>query len=227
MNNPIIKILKFEFGTNYRLWTMKLFVAISLMLTVYYLTYNQHNPSKVFDFEFFVFAIATLNFTFKSYQESVKNQSMQIYHLLPVSQSTKFFSKQVITIFTFPFLILVVYLILVSVTNIIIDRPFMFSNILASEKLLPLVIFWILGHSISTFFAIFFKRNKSLYSVIIMIVMLTSVAAINRFVTILFDIDYFIAVTGSPLTIVPESVSYILPIILYIASYRLFTRRQL
>ena len=220
-------MLRFEFKSNYTMWAMKLLVIVSLMLAVYYSTNNQYNTSYVFDLGFCVFAIATWNFTFNSYQKSVKNQSMQMYHLLPVSQIIKFFSKQIITFFAFPFLILLVYFILVSVVNVFIDRPLMGSNVPTSEKLLAVSIFWILGHSISTFFAILFKKNKKLYSVITIIVIVTLLASINLIVTKLFDTDYFIAVTGSPLTIVPESVAYILPVILYVASYHLFIRRQL
>jgi hypothetical protein len=227
MNNSLIKMLKFEFRTNYRLWAMKLFGIVTLMLYLNYSSFYISGASHIFDARFSIFAIATWWFTFNSYQESVKNQSMQMYHLLPVSQNIKFFSKQLITFLAFPFLLLSVYYILASVINSFVDQTQVFFNVPSSERLFTASIFWILGHSILTFFAIVFKKNKALYSVITLIVIITLLATINRIVTKLFDTDYFIAVTGSPLTIVPEGISYVLPVVLYIASYHLFFRRQL
>lgn len=211
------------------MWLFNLIIGAALLTTLYFQV-DSRIPFPMFIFPIFGFLICL--FTLNSYQESTKSQSMQMYHLIPVSRNTKFFSKQFITLIAYPLALIVTTTIFIGVIRIFVTVPDMFRAIHSTPDIPDsvnitgknLLVIWLLGHSVSTFFAILFKKNKILYSFLVYFCF--------QFIMSIFLIVFF---TGgkSPGIVFSQNRSWIeagtLPAaaIFYGLSYHLFFRRQL
>ncbi|MGE5457781.1 MAG: hypothetical protein ACM3RX_05455 [Methanococcaceae archaeon] len=232
MNASFIKMLRFEYKSNFTLWAYLLILAFSVLAIFFYAMSNSSFIFGIRSLYFILFFLITWLFTLYSYQESTSSQSMQMYHLISVSRNVKFFSKQFITLLVFPIMIIAGTVILVSVINIFNLGKENVELMPHDEKILLWILVWILGNSISTLLAIVFKKNKILYAmltyfvgkivlgivVLILIYALKSNGSIDSFQ---FSSDLTswepIGYTGI----------FILSAIFYGVSYYLFFRRQL
>lgn len=149
--------------------------------------------------------------------------------MIPISRRTKFLSKQFITFIAFPFVLYSLTFALVALLEIFITRPFIFNSSQAHQPSFSLLfIIWILGHSICTFIAIGLKNYKVL-SVFIayMFYQFTIPVVFDKIFGTTSTLNSFYTLSGNPLSVLPEFVICLIPVILYVFSYRLFFRRQL
>jgi hypothetical protein len=225
MNHPFIKMLRYEYKSNYMFWIFNLIIGAGLLTTLYF-QINTHIPFPMFMFP--VFGFLMWLFTLNSYQESTRNQSMQMYHLIPVSRNTKFFSKQFITLFAYPLVLIVTTAIFIGVIGIFITVPNIFHEFHSTPDIpdsvnatrINLSIVWLLGHSVSTFFAIIFNKNKILYAILVYFCFQSIMS--------IFLLVFF---TGgkNPSIILSQNIagSLLVAAAFYGLSYHLFSRRQL
>jgi len=231
MNHPFIKMLRFELKSNYMMWVFNLLVSISLILMFVLWISNNSNPQGIKDIYLILFVLVTWLFTLNSYQESTRSQTMQMYHLIPVSRNVKFWSKQFITFLVFPIILISATFIFVSVVTFLkeMDQPFEIWP--DSQKAILWLIIWILGHSISTFFAIIFKKNKVLYSILTyFVVKFASAIVMIVFIFVFKSMDFQNSFQNSQnnlFEIIGLMGAVILSTIFYGISYHLFFRRQL
>jgi len=222
MNHPFISILRFEWRLNYAEWIFYFLVSFALPLLL-----KGTNPYTFLPFYIFIGFVFTIN----SYKESITKQSMQMYHLLPISGNLKFLSKQFITLFAFPITLLFFILIYTIITNKWDTNapPVLLSNV--SHPTLLLIIVWIFGHSVCTFFAIIFEKNKVLYALLAYFGfrLLMSVLALTIFS--IFGIDpaanFFKNLAKHDIDFVGVTGLLFVSAVFYSISYRLFFRRQL
>lgn len=231
MNHPFIKMLRFEWKSNYMMWIFNLLISLSLILMFVLTISNSSDPKGIKDIYLILFALVTWLFTLNSYQESTKSQTMQMYHLIPISRNVKFLSKQFITFFAFPVTLISATFIFVSVVTFLkeTDQPFEIWPSL--QKAINWLIIWIIGHSISTFFAIIFKKNKVLYSMLTYFVLKFGIATLMFiFMFALKSFDFqtpFRYSQNNYLEIIGVIGILTLTTIFYGLSYHLFFRRQL
>lgn len=229
MNQSLIKILRFELRSNYMMWIFNLIIGVGLLTTVYFQG-KQHIPASLI-FVFPIFGLLTWVFTINCYQESTKNQSMLMYHLIPASRNTKFFSKQLFTLIAYPLMLIATTAIFIGIIKFFINAPELLHK---SESNFPpshyLFAMWFFGQSVSTFFAIIFKKNKILYAILVHFGM--------QFPLSIFFMVFF---TGgkNPVTLLSQNIagqnmgtwivagSLLIAFIIYGISYHLFFRRQL
>ena len=230
MNHPFVEMLRYELKSNYMLWILNLIIGVGLITTYYFLGNNHNSIVPIFTFPVFMFL--TWIFTINSYNESIKSQSMQMYHLIPVSRNSKFISKQFVTLIAFPLLLVLLTALFVGIMKVFVTTSTLIQESGSHNlqgRYFPII--FIFGHSISTFFAIIFKKNKILYAIIvyfgIQFIMSIIIAGIFLlfFKNLSFKIsNYFIGQdTGTWIVFV----SLLLSAVLYGFSYRLFFRRQL
>jgi len=231
MNHPFIKMLKYEWKANFMMWGFYLIIGIGLLSLLYYFKEASHTPVLP-AFVFPIFTLLTWIFTINSYQESTKNQSMQMYHLIPVSKNTKFFSKQFITLVAFPLAFALVAAICIQTIKFFTnDAPEYYGPRSINHTEQNIMIIWLLGHSVSTFFAILFKKNKVLYAIL---VYFCFQIALSIFFTIIFfglvknnDLQFSSGLAGQHLQTWGIVGALSLTAIFYGMSYHLFNRRQL
>jgi hypothetical protein len=235
MNQPFIKMLRYELKSNSMMWMFNLVIGVVLLTALYFMGNTHNSVYPIFIFPFFLFL--TWVFTIYSYQESEKNQSMQMYHLVPVSRNTKFISKQFITLFAYPLALALLTTLFIGMFSIFVTMPDIFSESRSTSHgpnfinltSLNLLIVWIFGHSISTFFAIFFKKNKIWYSILAYLgfrfvaglILLTTFAIVGIKNTSTKIFSFTSNPTGYSIGLL------ILSVIFYCISYHLFFRRQL
>ena len=227
-------MLKFELKSNYMMW---LFYIVSFVALFSFLSYHS-GIIPFFDEKCLpIITLITFVFTINSYQESVRQQTMQMYHLIPVSKNIKFFSKQFITLIAFPLILYFFALICTSVLTFTTDLPPSTGSFRISvagqlsTSSLSLFIMFILSHSICTFFAIIFKKNKVLYAILVYfgfkfslgIILLAAfwLMGIKNTSVGLFSITPYPSGDWVPIG------SGLLLIVFYGLSYHLFLRRQL
>lgn len=230
MNNAFIKIVRYELKSNYIIWIIDLLISTTL-LTFIYVQMNDYFPivSKVL---FPVFAILSIIFTINAYQESTKSQSMQMYHLIPVSRNMKFLSKQLITFATFPIILITLTFIITLLLNTFGQHSVVYTGLESSEhSFFFLLKVWLLFHSIATFFALVFKKNKILYSIlatigfkIVLGILLFSFFWLFNIGDITRSMD---ELSISQIGKIPEIGTLFIVAFLYGISYHLFFRRQL
>lgn len=237
MNHSFIKMLQYECKANYMMWLYNLIIGVGLLTTFYFSGTTHGSAYPIFIFP--IFLLLTWVFTINSYQESTKSQSMQMYHLVPISRNTKFISKQCITLLAYPLALSLLTAFLIGIIRIFVNNPDVFHNYSTSSNVsnhtsitgFNLLLIWIFGHSVSTFFAIIFKKNKIVYAFLISlglqfvssIAMAIYISILNlkngdRVPTIFTNNnigDYFVVV------------ALLLSLVLYGISYHLFFRRQL
>ncbi len=230
MNHPFIKMLKFEFKSNYVIWLLDLTISIGLLVTLFILVDDHFLiVSKVL---FPVFAVLSSVFTINSYQESRKSQSMQMYHLIPVSRTMKFLSKQLITFVLFPLTLFVLTFVFISIANAFTNQPVSYDSPNSVEhSFFFLLQVWVLFHSTSTLFALVFKKNKVLYSILVLIVSKYILGIILLAIFMLFRINstfmHLFSVTSSSIGEMSGIVIVFVAVAFYSTSYHLFFRRQL
>ena len=222
MNHPFVKMLRFEWKSNYAEWIFYFLISIALPILL-----KGINPYIFLPFYIFIGFVFTIN----SYKESITKQSMQMYHLLPISGNLKFLSKQFITFFAFPITLLFLVLIYTILTKAWdTNAPYVFISDVSHPTLL-LGIIWIFGHSVCTFFAIAFKKNKILYAFLAYFGfrLLMSVLALTIFS--IFGIDpganFFKNLAKHDIDFVGVTALLFFSAVFYSISYRLFFRRQL
>lgn len=232
MNNSFYKVLKFEMKRNFNFWLLLLLSFLAILTYIYFKLHTQENTIVIGESFISIFILFCCVFTLSSYSESSNQQTMIMYHLLPASGYTKFFSKQLITLFVFPFVLLMLYLILVFIVDSLvlknIDRTWVSYNF----ELIRTFKMFLWAHSMATFFGIVFKKRKLLYAIILVfsfqwIIGLTFVlisAILDKSNTTIQDFVFRIVDYIKDL---PEVVHYIAPAIFYFVSYRLFFKRQL
>lgn len=232
MNHPFLKMLKFELKSNYMLWIFYIVLFVALFT---FLSYHS-GIYPFFDEKYLpIIALFTFIFTINSYQESVRQQTMQMYHLIPVSRNIKFFSKQFITLIAFPLILYFLAFICTSVLAFVTDLPpssGRFSISVANQlSASSLFIMLILSHSICTFFAIIFKKNKIRYALLSYIGFKVALGIILLTAFWLMGIKNtsinFFSLTSYPSGDWVAIGSLLLLIVFYGLSYHLFFRRQL
>ena len=232
MNHPFIKMLKFEWKSNYMMW---IFYAILFFFLITFFSYHSRTY-PFYDGKYLpLIALFTFVFTIYSYQESVRPQTMQMYHLIPVSRNIKFFSKQFITLIGFPLILCLLILISTSVLAFVTDQPPGLGRVrisIANQlSILSQIILLIVGHSVSTFFAIFFKKNKIRYAILSYIglrIGLGGILLVIFYLTGIKDtsINLF-SLTSYPPCDFNVIGLIILSVVFYVFSYHRFLRRQL
>lgn len=229
MNNSFIKILRFEFKLNFIHWAISLSTFIVLIAWMMIQNYIDGRPFVFGGSQIPLIILFSTFTTLHSYSESTSRQSMELYHLLPISRNSKFFSKQLITFIFFPSLLILLYILIAAFVTTIFgeSQRSMFSPNIEPVKIAMLFI-W--SHSLATLFAIVFKKQKLLYTIVAYFIFQFSVVII---------ILLWKMISGEiPFKMVPfaftSNITGKLPIlnvtiaaILYIISYRLFFRRQL
>ena len=230
MNHPILKMLRFELKSNYMLWIFNLVISATI-LTFIYVEMNDHFliVSKVL---FPVFALLSGIFTINAYQESTKSQSMQMYHLIPISRNMKFLSKQLITFAAFPIILITLTFILTLLLKTFGQHSIVYSGPESGEhSFFFLLKVWLLFHSVATFFALVFIRNKVLYSILATIAFKLVLGIVLIAFFWLFNIGDITRsmneISTSQIEKIPEIGTLFLVVILYGISYHLFFRRQL
>jgi len=228
MPHPFIKMLQFELKSNYMMWIfyIVLFVAFFIFISYHSVLYPKYLP---------LIALFTFVFTINSYQESLRQQTMQMYHLIPISRNIKFFSKQFITIIAFPLILYFLAFICTSVLAFVTDLPERSGSfpISVADQLSAssLFIMLILSHSVCTFFAIIFKKNKIRYAIASYIVFKFALGIILLIVFGLMGIKNtsirFFSLTSFPSGDWVPIGSLLLLIVFFGLSYHLFLRRQL
>lgn len=232
MNNSFYKVLEFEMKRNFNFWLL-LLLSFLAILTYFFFKFHSQESTIIIGGSFIpMFILFSCLFTLSSYSESTNRQTMIMYHLLPASGNTKFFSKQLITFFVFPFVLLLLYLILVFIVDSLvfkkIDRTWISSNF---ESIRTLKMFlW--AHSMATFFGIVFKKRKLLYTIILFfsvqgIIGLFFVAIQIMFHNSNISIQDFLTRIVDYMKDLPEVTHFLIPAIVYFISYRLFFKRQL
>ena len=230
MNHPFVEMLRYELKSNYMLWILNLIIGVGLITTYYFLGNNHNSIVPIFTFPVFMFL--TWIFTINSYNESIKSQSMQMYHLIPVSRNSKFISKQFITLLAYPLLLVLLTALFVGIMKVFATTSELFqesgSNNLQT-RYFPII--FIFGHSISTFFAIIFKKNKILYAALVYFGLQSIMSIILLIILSVFyknhSFNLFNNFTGQDFGTWIVFVSLLLSAVLYGFSYRLFFRRQL
>ena len=178
------------------------------------------------------FIFVTVLVTLFSYQESTRQQFMQMYHLIPVALNIKFFSKQLITLIIYPSAIMGIFLISTMIKNIIFDQP---NHIIISQSnhdpstFSTLVVIWIFGHSFCTLTAIIFQKNKIMRSIQAYVLFKLIVGAV------LFSAYWLLCIKHNPFSLISNPTSelaekivlLIMASLCYGLSYRLFKKRQL
>jgi len=222
MNHPFVKMLRFEWKSNYAEWIFYFLISIALPILL-----KGINPYIFLPFYIFIGFVFTIN----SYKESITKQSMQMYHLLPISGNLKFLSKQFITFIAFPITLLFLVLIYTILTKTWdTNAPYVFiSNV--SHPTLLLAIIWIFGHSVCTFFAIIFKKNKILYALLAYFGFRLLMSVLALIIFSIFGIDpaanFFKNLAKQDIDFVGVTGLLFLSAVSYSISYRLFFRRQL
>ncbi|WP_321286664.1 hypothetical protein [uncultured Sunxiuqinia sp.] len=230
MNNNFVKLLKFEYKLNFIHWAISLFTFIILIA---WLMIQNHIDGKPFVFggSYVPLIIFFSSFiTLHSYSESTTRQSMELYHLLPVSRNTKFFSKQLITFIAFPLLLVLLYLLISTVLTTAVfgefQRPMLSPNIKPAK--IAMLSIW--SHAFATLFAIIFKKRKLLYAIAAYFIFQFSLV-IGFIIWNSFSISSGSKVKVPSLAFTSTFTNTVFAIaiagILYIVSYRLFFRRQL
>jgi len=238
MNHPFVKMLRFELKSNYITWLFNMVIGIGILTTMYFQGDMHNSIRDIFMFIYPMFLILTWIFTINSYQESIKNQPMQMYHLIPVPRNTKFFSKQFITLIAYPFVLIAATAIFIGIIRIFINAPYAFqelniashASITNEPSSMVLLVIWICGHSISTFFAIIFKNRKNLYALLFVIgfQFILGIAGAIFISNLNFkNATDLPALINQNVEVWLVSILLIISIIFYTISYRLFFRRQL
>ncbi len=231
MNHSFIKMLHYEYKANYMMWLYNLIICVGLITFIYFLDTSKGSFLQALAFP--IFFLLTWVFTINSYQESTKKQSMQMYHLIPVSKNIKFLSKQLITLLAFPLIVMLIIAVSILLFLYFIDVPDFFSrlgNSFPESLKINILLTWIFGHSVATFFAIIFRKNKILYAILVyfgfqfitsifMILIFSGGRNPNDVLSGSFDVQNI----GQIVSVV----LLILSVVLYAISYRLFFRRQL
>ncbi len=229
MDHSLYKILKYEFNLNTKIWLLILTVSLAILIS-YFIKVQSDNDSIIFAGTIMPILIFLSSiFTIHAYSESTSRQTMELYHLLPVSGNVKFFSKQIITFIIYPVALAGIYLIFVISFDFITSTQLTRSLFgLKSYKIIELFI-W--SHSISTFLAIVFKKRKILYAI-------ATFFAFQLLTGIFFLIAQYamrinllqitgISIDTSSIVLRYKILYLMIPLILYVISYRLFFKRQL
>lgn len=227
MNNSFYKILKLEFKLNFTNWMILLGIFFSILVWP-----SLNKDSSVIGGSIVPTMILFSSLiTLHSYSESTTRQSMEMYHLLPVSGNAKFFSKQLITLIFFPIILLGLYLFFAIVVYPLVFGESQHSLLSPNIEPEKIGLFFIWAHSFATFFAILFRKRKILYAIaaffvfqiigtIFMMIWMAIVSKTNENRIPGFAFSDFTSTFSTIILIV-------IPIILYFISYRLFFRRQL
>lgn len=211
------------------MWILNTVVSI-LLLTIYIFSNEQESPAKI-DLFIKLFLLIGWVITIYFYQESTKSQSLQMYHLIPISGNFKFLSKQFITFFAFPAIILSVTYFIAFVANLFAKTDNLSEVWPNSQEAVEWLLVWILWHSISTFFAIIFKKNKVIYSMLTYFLSQISIATFFYLISSLFNTDLSFRFSwdsaGDQLRVIYGVGILLLSAVFYGISYHLFFRRQL
>lgn len=232
MNPTFIKMLRFEWKSNFTLWIFNLIIAFSVLGMYLYTMSVSSNPSGLNDIYFLIFCFLTWLFTLYSYQESTSSQSMQMYHLISVSRNVKFLSKQFITMVGFPFVLLTGTFILIFIINIFHLGKGQLGLFPDSGKAMIWIGTWLFGHSISTLLAIVFKKNKILYAILTFFITRLALGMVILVLVFIFSSmelpDIFIFIKNNPFWKIIGLMGVLaLAALIYGISYHLFFRRQL
>lgn len=232
MKNSFYKILKFEVKLNFKVWMLLLASSLGILMFIFFRFHSQNNSYIIGGTFIPIFILIASVFTLHSYSESTTKQTMSMYHLLPVSGSTKFFSKQLITFILFPIILLSLYLIFITFGDPLLFNRFNRSLISPNFEPLRTFNFYLWAHSFATFFAVIFRKHKLLYAILFGFIFLFVVPLIYGWVSkSLVDPQPYIKnglnLIAGYLKIIFEVTYYLVPLIIYIISYRLFIKRQL
>ena len=243
MNHPFIQMLRFEFKLNRKMWIIMTTISIVLLAILNFLISQVFQP-VIFSFLYLI----SLLFTLLSYQETTNQQSLNLYHLIPVNQNIKFLSKIFITLFAFPVLVLALsYLFtffgkMANYGDISHSQTSLIWETLSSSKIINLMcVGWLFCQSGSTLVAIVFKKYKLLYAMLIYFgiqLFLSPIILIASFKPIVTNTTRSAQVVqqSSSAQVMQQpsnsviwiiSLLVVVSIVLFGISYRLFIRRKL
>ena len=226
-NNSFYKILKFETRQNMLNWGITISVFLSILIVIAFKKATGDAPLILKGSIIPMMILFSGIFTLYSYSESISKQSMQMYHLLPVSRKMKFFSKQLITFIIAPALFFLIYILFATIVNTIFAGSFSSYYLPPNIEPLKILSSFIWSHSLFTFFGILFKKRKLVYTFVTYFALQFS---FSIFFAIWMKVFYS---KTDPLTInkffesLPFALTTLIPLALYLISYRLFFRRQL
>jgi len=225
MNHPFVKMLRFELKSMINPWKLNLLV---LLLVFAFLT-TRSGAYPLFDLSFSSLILFTIIFTLFSYQESTRQQFMQMYHLIPISLNTKFLTKQLVTLIVYPLAIMCFFLISTITKNIIFDQHELVNQSSQHQSTFStLVVIWIFGHSFCTLTAIIFQKNKILRAF--------QAYLLFRLIiwVVIFPINWILDIKSNPLSLISFPTTelaqiglFLISLFFYGLSYRLFVKRQL
>lgn len=230
MTNTFYKTLKFEVKQNYIPWCIYLlsFIVVTTIHTIK--GYWEHKPFIIGGSVIPILILCSSLITLQSYSESTSRQGMIMYHLLPISRNTKFFAKQFITFIAAPLLMLGSYLILALLVNSLVSGEFNQSVLSPNFKPAKIAFLFLWAHSFATFFAVIFKKRKLLYAIgtyfIFQFSLILSFAIWKSISSATGKTPSF-AFTADFTSSLPMVAMLVIPLGLYIISYRLFFKRQL
>ncbi len=230
MNHPFIKMLKFEWKANRKMWIIITSIGM-VLLTLLSLTRSSINTMLSYS----LFYLLTMIFTLLGYQESTNNQSMTMYHLIPEERNIKFWSKIFITLIAFPSALYIFGSLVLSPLMSVFTRTSspnqsseLFSVMANSSQIIILLIaFWFFSQSASTLIAIIFKKYKILYAILVywgFQLLMTPVILIGSFIP-----ARSVSTMHQPFAPISLYILLViaLTLVIYGISYRLFFRRQL
>jgi len=217
MNHPFVKMLRFELKSMINPWKLNLLLSL---LAFAVLTFSSGAQPPFFDVSFSSFIFFTVIVTLYSFQESTRQQFMQMYHLIPISLNTKFVTKQLISL---------ILQISIIAKNLIFGQPELISQSSQHQSTFStLVVIWIFGHSFCTLTAIIFQKNKLLHTVQTYLLFRAVIWVV------LFPINWLLGIKDNPFSLISFPSTelaqiglLLLSLLFYGLSYRLFIKRQL
>jgi len=226
MNHPFVKMLRFELKSMINPWKLNLLLSL---LAFAVLTFSSGAQPPFFDVSFSSFIFFTIIVTLFSYQESTRQQFMQMYHLIPISLNTKYVTKQLITLIVYPLAILCMLQISIITKDIIFGQPELVSQSSQHQSTFStLVVIWIFGHSFCTLTAIIFQKNKLLHTIQAYLVFRGLIWVL------LFPINWLLGINSNPFSLISFPSTelaqiglLLLSLLFYGLSYRIFNKRQL
>ena len=226
MNHPFVKMLRFELKSMINPWKLNLLLSL---LAFAVLTFSSGAQPPFFDVSFSSFIFFTVIVTLYSFQESTRQQFMQMYHLIPISLNTKFVTKQLISLILYPLAILCILQISIIAKNLIFGQPELISQSSQHQSTFStLVVIWIFGHSFCTLTAIIFQKNKLLHTIQAYLVFRGLIWVL------LFPINWLLGINSNPFSLISFPSTelaqiglLLLSLLFYGLSYRIFNKRQL
>lgn len=217
MNHPFVKMLKFEL-IQLQLWLGALIFSLFIIIS--------QISGKGLSLFFCIYLFSIFK-TVMLFRESISLQTMQMYILIPVSQRTKFLSRLFISLIIYPVFLFSVGYVSMLLAFACTNLPITIHSLgLTGNSFIIFCMYYILGNSISIFFAIFLKKYALPGIYLIVLVFFVSYFWIIRSLNMSSDIDLFNMIASGRMQNIFIAVVAIFAFVSYASSYHLFLRRQ-